>query len=42
MQHCKAKPTDSSLRSKEAEEKETTKKNYFAVGEGEKCTVDPK
>jgi hypothetical protein len=36
IQHCRARPTDSSVRGKEAEEKDTTKKNSFAKGEGDK------
>jgi hypothetical protein len=36
MQHCRARPTDSPVRGKEAEENETTKKNSLDWKEGEK------
>jgi hypothetical protein len=42
MQHCNARPTNSSFKGKEAEEKETTKKNSVAKGEGEKWAGHPK
>jgi hypothetical protein len=42
MQHWRAKPTDSFVRGKEADEKETTRKNFVALGEGEKCTDESK
>jgi hypothetical protein len=42
IQHCKAKPTDSSLKGNDADEKEATRKNSFTRGEGEKWTGQPK
>jgi hypothetical protein len=42
MQHCKAKPTDSSFKGNDLEEKEATRKNSFANREGGKWTEHPK